>query len=207
MNLAVCVAINIVTLCGVMYFSCFVNLKPSVRYALVLVWLVLFNMPLYEWSMCDYVYALFDVPRVMLVLISLWWLVGFMWQSLKIQSHRYERLANMRIFPPFVQCVWIIFGIVLYMGFLGFWGVDIYHLEFKILVFILCILGVIVYSVSPLSAYGLIFCMVAYQLEILGDIHIVYYYIDPFLWVGCILAVLIRICKLLIKHYGGKNER
>ena len=67
MNLAISIGLNIITLAGIVCCLSFVFASKKLLAGLSLAWIFLFNIPFMEWSLCDYVYALFDVPSVMLI--------------------------------------------------------------------------------------------------------------------------------------------
>lgn len=219
MSIAVCVMINLIFLS----VCVFVLQNLALRYLVPCVFLCLFafNLPWFGWSTCAYIYALFDVPSLILVFICLWWFVRFV--SIKIMKKHNKYIASDSIFlkvlyyiqshyffPSNIQYIWIILGVFIYISFLGYGFIDIYHLEFKIQVFLYFILSLVSYYFCRLVGYGLILSLLGYQLGILGQISIINYIIDPFLWVGCIIALLWRFSGILIKIYCrgmGKNGK
>lgn len=199
-NLAISIGLNIITLAGIAWSLSFVFASKKLLAGLSLAWILIFNIPFMEWSLCDYVYALFDVPSVMLILLCLYYLLGF-WVGDCVRQDSKQKLQaflHKPFFPPSVQYVWIVLGIFLYFGALGIFGilgygfVDIYHLEFRITLFILCVISIISYSLNALTGWGIILCIIAYQVQILGQMSIWEYCVDPFLWVGCIVLALWR---------------
>lgn len=219
MSIAVCVAINLIFLSACV----FVLQALALRYLISCVFLCLFtfNLPLFGWSACAYIYALFDVPSLMLVFVCLWWLMRFV--SIKTISEAQKHITPDSVllkipyyirshcfFPPNIQYTWIILGIFIYIDFLGYGFIDIYHLEFKIQIFLYLILSLIAYHFCSLAGYGLILSLLGYQLEILGQMSIFNYCIDPFLWAGCIIVLLWRLYKAMVQlilHYGRKNGK
>lgn len=194
-NLTTSIGLNIITLAGIVWSLSFVLSSKKLLAGLSLAWILIFNIPFMEWSLCDYTYALFDVPSVMLILLCLYYLAKF-WFGGFVDS--IQAFLHKPFFPPSVQYVWIVLGIFLYFGALGIFGilgygfVDIYHLEFRITLFILCVISIISYSLNALTGWGIILCIIAYQVQILGQMSIWEYCIDPFLWVGCIVLALWR---------------
>lgn len=261
MSFIVCMGINLAVLAGIVWCLHKWLLRCKLRYVLggMLVWLILFNAPIsgifatsssFYVSLCGYMYALFDTPSFILILLSGIYLARFVCAmsivrvsspqnciieskhtesstiksynpkshaitSIVIESNIIEFSAThpawlysalyMPFFPPRVQYVWIGFGLVLYMGFLGYF-VDIYHLGFKMQLFVLSILSIFSYILCARSGFLLLICMLAYGLKILGDMNIFNYCIDPFLWIGCIIAAILRFGGVLVRfYYGGKN--
>ena len=73
-NLAISIGLNIITLAGIVCCLSFIFASKKLLAGLSLAWILIFNIPFMEWSLCDYVYALFDVPSVMLILLCLYYL-------------------------------------------------------------------------------------------------------------------------------------
>ena len=215
-NLAISIGLNIITLAGIAWSLSFIFASKKLLAGLSLAWILIFNIPFMEWSLCDYVYALFDVPSVMLILLCLYYLLRF-WVSDCVRQDSKQKLQaflHKPFFSPNVQYVWIVLGIFLYFGALGIFGilgygfVDIYHLEFRITLFILCVISIISYSLNALTGWGIILCIIAYQVQILGQMSIWEYCIDPFLWVGCIVLALWRGFCFVYRIFGGvKNGK
>lgn len=184
MNLGVCIGLNIITLCAVTYCLKLVISSKKWIGVICMIWIGCFNAPLMSWSLCAYLYALFDSPSLMLVLLCLYYLARF-WLGK-------EGLAFLQqpFFSQSVRYVWIVLGAFLYFGALGFVGFDIYHLEFKITIFILCAISLLCYALCRLAGFAMIVCMIAYKAQILGDMSIWSYYICPFLWVWCMVVAL-----------------
>lgn len=219
-NLAISIGLNIITLAGIVwcvsklaYFSQIFTSKKAMLGACG-AWILLFNIPFMEWSLCDYVYALFDVPSMMLILLCLFYLAKF-WLTAFMAKDTTQGFWSKSFFPSSVQYMWIVLGIFLYFGalgifeILGYGFVDIYHLEFRITLFILCVISIIAYSLSVLTGWGLILCIIAYKMQILGEMSIWAYCVDTFLWVGCIVVALWRgICfgyRICVGVRNGKK--
>ncbi len=221
MSIAVCIAINLTIFCALIF--CLQCLTNKFIVIIAIVWLICFNVPIYGWSACDYVYALFDVPSLMLCFLSLWWLIRFLLMRIVVQrtatpccTMRTDSLLiqmshfmqSHHFFPPSIQYIWIGLGILVYYGFLGYGFIDIYHLEFKIQLYFLCILSLFSYSLCALAGYGLLLSILGYELQILGQMSIINYCIDPFLWIGCIIALIWRVIQTLIRlYFGGRNGK
>lgn len=208
MNPSICIAINVVSAC--MLIWCVQRVLMPYKLAILCIWVIIFNINLgFGFSICDYTYALFDSPSMLLVLLSLLYLMRVFCASIinivpqDIVSNKWckrlEQYLCICIFPPLLQCIWAIFGIVLYAGFFGYGFLDIYHLEFRILAFILAFLSVICYVVCPLSGFIFVLCVVGYEFKILGDMSVLSYCIDPFLWLWCVFMSFWRFCRMAVK--------
>ena len=94
MSIAVCVMINLIFLS----VCVFVLQNLALRYLVPCVFLCLFafNLPWFGWSTCAYIYALFDVPSLILVFICLWWFVRFV--SIKIMKKHNKYIASDSVF-------------------------------------------------------------------------------------------------------------
>lgn len=224
MSISIAIAINIIALCAILYaVRC---LKISAIALILATWLICFNIPFMQWSLCAYFYALFDKPSALLVLLCVLYIMRFIVRTLQDSylarylicfthksrtalkmSHISRLIAQMPIFPMTLRYMWICYGFLLYMGVLGY-GFDIYHLESKIHIFVFCALGIIAYLCYHPFGYYLIFCIVAYKLHILGDGNILESCIDPFLWIGCIFTCIAYFCKTLFLFCRRKiNEK
>lgn len=206
-NLAINIGLNIITLAGIVwcfskliFLSAFFGSKKAIAGACA-AWILIFNIPCMEWSLKDYAYALFDTPSMMFILLCLYyllrfWVGGFVEQTLEDSkqdaTQNLQAFLHKPFFPSSMQYVWIVFGSFLYFGILGYGFVDIYHLEFRITLFILCVISIISYGLSTLTGWAIILCIIAYKMQILGQMSIWEYCIDPFLWVGCIVVTLWR---------------
>lgn len=194
-NLAISIGLNIITLAGIVwccsklsFLSHFFSSKKALL-GIGGVWILIFNIPFMEWSLKDYAYALFDVPSMMFILLCLYYLMKFYIGGCVGAR---QGFWDKSFFPQSVQYVWIVLGIFLYFGILGYGFVDIYHLEFRITLFILCVISIISYGLSTLTGWGIILCIIAYKMQILGQMSIWEYCIDPFLWTLCIVVALWR---------------
>lgn len=218
MSIAVNLMINIIALSSCVFLL--QKLPTRLIILLSLLWILVFNIPFIEWhwSACEYFYALFDAPSIMLTLVCMWWLISFIFSRVFISDsaispislclkHSKIFVQSHRIFPPSMQYVWIILGAFVYAEVLGYGFIDIYHLEFRIFIFLYSILSLISYCLSRLAGYGLILSLISYELGILGQINIINYILDPFLWVGCVFALLWRCGKSIIKNMRGKNGK
>ncbi|MCX2716775.1 hypothetical protein OQH61_03380 [Helicobacter sp. MIT 21-1697] len=212
MSIAVCIAINLITLCALVF--CLQCMRNKCIAIVAIVWLIGFNIPIYGWSACEYVYALFDVPSLMLCFLSLWWFIAFVFARIAspqntILAHISHFVRSHQFFPPSIQYLWIGLGALLYCGFLGYGFIDIYHLEFKIQLCFLCIVSLFSYSLCPLAGYGLLLSILGYELGILGQMSIINYCIDPFLWVCCIISLIWRVGRALVRlyYYGGRDGK
>lgn len=142
MSIVAALMINIIALGAIV--AMFQKCKMSFIFAISIIWLFVFNMPIFEWSLCAYAYALFDMPSMILVSLCAAWLVRFVFLRILISKdsaiHQDSYLLSLynamqRIFPPSIQYIWIFMGAIIYADFTyGF--IDIYHLEFKIHLFL-----------------------------------------------------------------------
>lgn len=214
--IGVFIAINIIALCGVMYVTSYLISSFYASMFIACVWILAFNAPFSQWSACEYFYALFDAPSFALSAISLCYLLRFfalLWLKNERKSRRfYPRLTYLttylcalHIFPKPLWYIYVLCGIALYGGFLGYEIVDVYRLDFKTKLFILGFLSLLMFSLCPLSGVLLICCIIAYQLRLFGNMDIFNYCIDPFLFFGCIFALFKHLFLRL--YYGGMNEK
>ena len=205
MSIVAALMINIIALGAIV--AMFQKCKMSFIFAISIIWLFVFNMPIFEWSLCAYAYALFDMPSMILVSLCAAWLVRFVFLRILISKdsaiHQDSYLLSLynamqRIFPPSIQYIWIFMGAIIYADFTyGF--IDIYHLEYKIHLFLFLLLTLLCYLLCASMGYIMLFVLATYSLGILGDIALINYILDPFLFVGCIAALLCRASGVLVR--------
>lgn len=201
------ICINIVALAVIVAIA---KALPRVVCGIIIVlWLIIFNVPFMEYSLCGYFYGLFDMPSLMLSLLSVAYIMreiliplsAFLSTSAHPKAQklakRLESSTNLKLFPPAMCLVYALFGFVVYMGFFAPFFVNIYYLEFKMWVLILATLCLISYRYSAVCGALLVACMFAYSADVFGGRHIVSYVICPFLWLFSVCGAVIYGVKCL----------
>lgn len=207
---------NLCTLAFVVY--CGQKLSSAKLLILGILWLFLINIRFGEWSACEYLYAFFDVPSIMLVCVCGYWIFSLCFQK-SCSTLRHLNLprilpikfcsyffSNPHFFNLSAQILWISFGAVFYLGFFGYALVDIYHLEFRIQLFVFALLALCAYFINKKVGFAMLVALVSYKLQILDQAYLFEYCIDPFLWLWCLGGVVLRVmCKFVEFCFGGKN--
>lgn len=192
---------------------CAQKLSGIKLFVLGILWLFVFNIRFEEWSVCEYLYALFDTPSVMLACVSGYWILSLCFQKFQNSyfvlgyfSFSRSLILNSRFFNLPSQILWISFGVVFYLGFFGYALIDIYHLEFRIQLFIFAILALCAYFTNKKVGFAMLVALVCYKLQILDQAHLFEYCIDPFLWLLCLFGVVLRSVHKFIEFcFGGRN--
>lgn len=148
--LNLCLLALVLALCQVLLATCRACgwlASTKARILLSVLALVLGNVKILGWSFLEYYYAFFGVPCALSVGLSVAYLL------------RVFGVLQARILPFSIVCLWAGFGTILYLGVLALLPFDIYYVDSRVQILVVCSMLVCVFMRSRvfgiLGALGL----------------------------------------------------
>jgi len=201
------------------------NVKIMFFLILSIAFIALFNINIFDVSLCVLFYSLFDVPSVLSAIVGLNY-IAFVVRTLKCSflspinpinrgSHSLRdiesthNIASTQSLPSIAPslfntksaAIFVFFGAFIYAHILGYGLFDIYSNDVVIYALLL-VLSIACYCVCVRVGIALLICILCYILQALDEISIVAYCIDPFLWAYC---VVVFVGGLIIKYAFNKK--
>lgn len=183
--------IGIWVMSAAVLLACFKPLKNlKIKYALIILAFILLNLPLYQgFSALKLFYSLFDGPCALSVLLLLAFILRMILKDFNAGSPLYQFLEKKRLNLG-VWVVFFVFGLILYLGFLNFISLDIYHFNAYDQGLICLAFVLILYFIRPFI--GLL-ALVAFLFS--WDQNAFDALMDVYLWIFSFIILVINLIK------------